>query len=217
MRRGFWYFAAFIGLLIWLGREAEPTVALVEPLTGQQTQPAITEKPPVAAPEIKTEPKPLTQPALAEQRFVAGNRVGFRAGPSQNDAIIDRLEAGRAVDLIEAGPEWSKVHDPLTRREGWIASRLLRSEPIQREAKPAPAPKPKVERKKPTDTNALIARIIAESIQSYPGNCPCPYNTDRGGRRCGKRSAYSKPGGYSPICFAEDVTPDMIEAMRARN
>jgi hypothetical protein len=49
-------------------------------------------------------------------------------------------------------------------------------------------------------------------LESYPSSCACPYNTDRGGRRCGGRSAYSRPGGYAPICFASDVTKDMIAA-----
>lgn len=31
--------------------------------------------------------------------------------------------------------------------------------------------------------------IIRQSIASYPGNCPCPYNTASNGSRCGKRSA----------------------------
>lgn len=52
--------------------------------------------------------------------------------------------------------------------------------------------------------------IIAQSIRNYSGNCPCPYNVDRGGRKCGKRSAYSKPGGYSPICYLPDVTARMV-------
>jgi hypothetical protein len=34
--------------------------------------------------------------------------------------------------------------------------------------------------------------LIQQSIANYPGNCPCPYNVDRAGRRCGARSAYSK-------------------------
>lgn len=58
--------------------------------------------------------------------------------------------------------------------------------------------------------------IIDESIQNYTGNCPCPYNTDRAGRRCGKRSAYSRPGGASPICYPEDITPDILEAYKKR-
>ena len=53
---------------------------------------------------------------------------------------------------------------------------------------------------KPRKTDAQIKQeIIKESIGSYRGSCPCPYNTDRAGRRCGARSAYSRPGGRSPI------------------
>lgn len=56
----------------------------------------------------------------------------------------------------------------------------------------------------------IIQNIIRESIASYPGNCPCPYNRTSNGSSCGRRSAYSKPGGYAPICYAHDVTPAMI-------
>lgn len=59
--------------------------------------------------------------------------------------------------------------------------------------------------------------IIQESIANYSGNCPCPYNTDRAGRRCGKRSAYSRPGGRSPICYPEDVTQEMIKSYRQKH
>lgn len=56
----------------------------------------------------------------------------------------------------------------------------------------------------------LKDRLIAESIARYPGNCPCPYNRDARGRNCGKRSAWNKPGGYSPLCFPGDVTADLV-------
>jgi hypothetical protein len=59
--------------------------------------------------------------------------------------------------------------------------------------------------------------IIQETLQSYPGRCPCPYNVDRAGRSCGRRSAYSRPGGYAPICYDGDVTEQMIRAWRARH
>lgn len=52
--------------------------------------------------------------------------------------------------------------------------------------------------------------IIQQSVQSYPGNCPCPYNRDKAGRSCGKRSAYSRAGGYSVICYPSDVSDQMI-------
>jgi hypothetical protein len=57
-------------------------------------------------------------------------------------------------------------------------------------------------------------RIISESIASYPGVCACPYSAMRNGHSCGGRSAYSRPGGYSPLCYAGDVSADMIARYR---
>ena len=57
-----------------------------------------------------------------------------------------------------------------------------------------------------------VKEIIEDSISSYVGNCPCPYNTDHAGRKCGKRSAYSRPGGEAPLCFEGDVTEEMVSA-----
>ena len=58
--------------------------------------------------------------------------------------------------------------------------------------------------------------LIQQSIASYSGNCPCPYNRASNGSRCGKRSAYSRPGGASPLCYPNDVTDAMVERYRAR-
>jgi len=59
--------------------------------------------------------------------------------------------------------------------------------------------------------------VISESIAGYRGNCPCPYNTDRAGHRCGARSAYSRPGGASPVCYAKDVTQKMVDDYRKKH
>jgi hypothetical protein len=56
--------------------------------------------------------------------------------------------------------------------------------------------------------------IIAESINAYPGNCPCPYNSARNGSACGGRSAWSRRGGYAPLCYENDVTPAMMAEWR---
>ena len=48
--------------------------------------------------------------------------------------------------------------------------------------------------------------MIKESIANYPGKCPCPYSIMSNGKECGKRSAYSKPGGYAPLCYVSDIT-----------
>ncbi|RQM78029.1 hypothetical protein EHZ47_02450 [Aeromonas jandaei] len=59
-------------------------------------------------------------------------------------------------------------------------------------------------------------QIIQESIDSYPGNCPCPYNLARNGSRCGKRSAWSRAGGYAPICYKEEITDEMVSEWREK-
>ncbi|MDU8362432.1 hypothetical protein [Pseudomonas syringae group sp. J309-1] len=64
--------------------------------------------------------------------------------------------------------------------------------------------------------SAIVQLLIDDSIASYSGNCPCPYNAMRNGGSCGKRSAYSKPGGYAPLCYKEDVTKAMIQEYRER-
>jgi len=81
----------------------------------------------------------------------------------------------------------------------------------QQEAQaPAPQTVPQVgPQKSLADRQAIIQKIIIQSLSSYPGTCPCPYSSDRAGRSCGHRSAYSRPGGYSTICYPTDVTEDM--------
>ncbi len=67
-------------------------------------------------------------------------------------------------------------------------------------------------------TDAQVRKaIIKESIQQYPGNCPCPYNVARNGSSCGRRSAYSRAGGYSPLCYDKDVTINMVKEWRERH
>jgi len=56
--------------------------------------------------------------------------------------------------------------------------------------------------------------LIRESIAGYSGNCPCPYSTDRAGRRCGERSAYSRGGGSTLLCYESDVTQKMVDDYR---
>lgn len=70
----------------------------------------------------------------------------------------------------------------------------------------------RVDQKKTDDQ--IKKEIIAESIAHYHGSCPCPYNIDRAGRSCGRRSAYSRPGGASPICYDKDVTQQMMDEYR---
>lgn len=42
---------------------------------------------------------------------------------------------------------------------------------------------------------------IIPARESRTGSCDCPYDYTSSGSRCGDRSAYSKPGGRSPVCY----------------
>ena len=64
----------------------------------------------------------------------------------------------------------------------------------------------------PTD-DQVRQTIIQDSVAAYLATghpCACPYNTDRAGHACGRRSAYSRPGGAAPLCYPADVPPAMV-------
>jgi hypothetical protein len=67
---------------------------------------------------------------------------------------------------------------------------------------------------RPVTDAEVRSSIIRESLAGYPGPCPCPYISMRNGRACGGRSAYSRPGGYSPICYDRDINQEMIKQYR---
>jgi hypothetical protein len=69
---------------------------------------------------------------------------------------------------------------------------------------------------KPESDQQIKQHLIRESIASYSGSCPCPYNTDRAVRSCGRRSAYSRPGGRQPLCYERDVTKEMVDQYKKR-
>ena len=47
---------------------------------------------------------------------------------------------------------------------------------------------------------------------SYTGNCACPYDTASDGSICGGRSAWSKSGGASPVCYINDSSANTINS-----
>jgi hypothetical protein len=88
------------------------------------------------------------------------------------------------------------------------------AQPQPRVVAPTPAAPSPREAKSSISDAEIAQQLIARSIAAYPGNCPCPYNMDRAGRRCGGRSAHSRAGGYAPLCFPDDVGADRIRAYR---
>jgi hypothetical protein len=65
-------------------------------------------------------------------------------------------------------------------------------------------------------TAAAIVQASRDQYHAGGRPCACPDDSMRNGRACGGRSAYSRPGGASPLCYPSDVTAAMIEAYRQR-
>jgi len=67
------------------------------------------------------------------------------------------------------------------------------------------------------EISSIKKKMIQQSINNYSGSCPCPYNITKRGRRCGKRSAYSRPGGASPLCYERDILDtDAMKVLKRR-
>ena len=94
-----------------------------------------------------------------------------------------------------------------------------RPTPSTRSGLPDKPAAPDTKRKVETGlTAAAIAAIIVQaSRDQYHATgrpCACPDDSARNGSACGGRSAYSRPGGASPLCYPSDVTAAMIESYR---
>ena len=79
------------------------------------------------------------------------------------------------------------------------------------------APQVHAQKRQPPSDAQVKQEIINESIASYPGRCPCPYNSAKNGSACGGRSAWSRPGGYAPICYEREITGEMVRKWRQQN
>lgn len=198
MRKGWWIGAIVLLWIVWSGSD--------DPLDQDRTS-----SQPVNE-TTQRSPSPTTD--TSTYVFVTGNRVRIRSGPSTSDSILGHLDRGARVRLQGTDGSWAEVVSSFGR--GWVFSDYLSLE--QPAVSNTPASPPTRQVAAPTDTEIREARaaIIRQSIASYPGSCPCPYNVDRAGRRCGGRSAWSRPGGYSPICYESDVSEDRLQSYFAR-
>ncbi|MGH1577372.1 SH3 domain-containing protein [Planktotalea sp.] len=150
--------------------------------------------------------------------YVTATRLNVRRGPAQSNARIGVLSHGAKVAVIEQRGGWTRINGARdgTQLSGWVSSKYVSAT--------APRAAPKTEKTRvravatPSNRDITQARkaIIRQSIAAYPGNCPCDYNRDRAGHRCGKRSAWSRRGGYAPLCYESDVTQAHLQSYFAR-
>lgn len=131
-------------------------------------------------------------PKPAPVTYYTTTRARLRIGPSTDTRALTTIAAREPVRVIGSDGRWLSVE--YGHHRGWIRNDLLTvTVPV---AKPLPSPAP-------------LARIPARSSPEagspardpLVGRCDCPYDLMRNGRRCGGRSAYSRPGGRSPVCY----------------
>lgn len=157
--------------------------------------------------------------------YITGHRVPIRSGPDAKSQIVDRVENGRLVVEYERRGDWVLVEHPITAKRGWVSARRISlSQPAGSDANEPAEEKPEIEKKPPRSARklltdaAIVALLIKASLAEYHSHapCACPYDHDRRGRSCGARSAWSRPGGYSPLCYPKDVSKAAIAAYRER-
>lgn len=52
--------------------------------------------------------------------------------------------------------------------------------------------------------NLVVDPMTPIRTPTYGQGCSCPYDVAKNGSSCGKRSAYTRPGGDAPICYVGD-------------
>jgi hypothetical protein len=165
------------------------------------------------SPSSPSSPKQVIERTM----YVTASSLNVRSTPDPAATVL--LKAGKGTAVLAVGLQGEWVEVKLSNGStGWMNSTYLSEAPalqlkqdvVTPPKKAEPPPRPAIDR------NAIVSALIAESQASYPGNCPCPENRMRNGRRCGGNSAWSKGGGYSPLCYSSDVTDAMIKTYLSR-
>ena len=146
-----------------------------------------------------------TQEQQQEKKRYVTTDLNLRSCASRYCEALIVLPPGQVVFAFAERDGWARVNVRSLNVVGYVAPRYLSEECVDGDEMTRQSMPESAER----------ALLIARSKGSYGGSCPCPYNTDRGGRRCGRRSAYSRPGGASPICYDRDITDAMIARFRS--
>lgn len=198
--------------------ESQPDLAAPK-LRTQQSRPSLVGSEKKAALTAPADSLPSgTPPNKIETVYVTATRVNVRHGPGTNFPVQTSLPRGTKVSRIGRRDQWTVVRlSPDDKTEYWISSQFL-SPDKPKVTKPTPASVRQRAVAPPSRAEVSRARkaLILQSIAAYPGSCPCPYNVDRGGRRCGGRSAWSRRGGYAPLCYDSDVSQARLNSYFAR-
>lgn len=114
-------------------RAPVPSTTAPSPIETVEQQPVFTlASLPHLSGDLVSLPQPavLVEEAPSDLRYVSGNSVNVRMGPSKHTSVIATLSKGEAVSLIsDADPDWAEIIIQGDGMHGYIAKRLLRSAP----------------------------------------------------------------------------------------
>lgn len=195
-------------------RQTNETIVLAPPVK----QPTITvPKTVVAKPSISTRTeiikKQIKQKVSFNPRtmYVDASRLNVRNGAAKTNKVIWTLKRNEKIRVTAQNGDWLQVTG--TRYHGWVFGSYLTNNPAPKQVN---VPRTQKKQSAGLSTSRIKKILIKRSHAYYSGNCPCPYNRTSRGHKCGKRSAYSRPGGASPLCYNRDVTAQMVANYRAR-
>ncbi|RWQ29769.1 MAG: SH3 domain-containing protein, partial [Mesorhizobium sp.] len=135
----------------------------------------------------------------AQPRHVGSLAVHHQKNPCQvpdtGARIITTLPLGDLVQTNGQQGDWYNV--TVSARNGWIhGDYLSEAKPVELTSTTPVAPAAA------SDDGTVSEHASGDPVRdAVVGRCDCPYDLMRNGRLCGGRSAYSKPGGRSPVCY----------------
>lgn len=139
---------------------------------------------------VKTSaPNSKVETAALGYKYISKNSVNVRALPTIKSPKIGNLKLNTQINYYQYNAGWYQIKIPDSQIMGWIRADLLAD--AKRQSKPKP--------KAPLALKSV--KKTGPTRSPYYGTCDCPYDRARNGSRCGGRSAYSRPGGRSPVCY----------------
>lgn len=145
--------------------------------------------------------------------YVDASSLHVRDTPDKTAKVVWNLKNNEATKVIGQSGEWLQVQG--AKYSGWVFGTYLTAKPARAATQVTKRQEASPRQSSLSDAN-IKDILIKRSLSLYRGSCPCPYNSASNGSKCGKRSAYSRPGGASPLCYKQDVSNVMVADYRAR-
>lgn len=182
------------GVLAWCKpRDKTPAPASDPPLIEQRSSVSVLTPSPIRAAPPRSPPRQVPTRTL----YATAN-VNLREKPSTAARVLLVIPKRAAVAVATKNGDWWSA--TFSGERGWIHGAYL-SETLPRLVEQSTRPQ-SPSHSAPRAFIENPQRGAGQPIrQPYVGICDCPYDFARDGRRCGGRSAYSRPGGRSPQCY----------------